>query len=166
MLQRIQSLFLLLAIVSSALLFTFDLFTATNVVQEGSDLNEEVVMNAYQINYSMTTANDAKSEAKNNMVPLIINSLVILMTLICIFQFKKRQFQSTVTRFLILLETALIVFIILSFDNATGMLQSEDFEKTYGIGLILLVLNLIFFYLANRRIMHDMKLVSSTDRLR
>jgi hypothetical protein len=97
---------------------------------------------------------------------LIINSLVILMTLICIFQFKKRQFQSTVTRFLILLETALIVFIILSFDNATGMLQSEDFEKTYGIGLILLVLNLIFFYLANRRIMHDMKLVSSTDRLR
>lgn len=166
MIQRIQSLFLLLAIVSSILLYSFDLFTVHNVVQPGSDLNEEVVMNAYQLNYSKTTANEAKVVSKNNILPMILNGLVIIMSLICIFQYKNRAFQSRVTRFLILLETALIVFVILSFDKAVGMLESTEVEKTYGISLILLALNLIFFYLANRRIIRDMKLVNSADRLR
>lgn len=158
MIQRIQTIYLFLALVAISLLFVFPLaqFFAEN--------------GAYV--FSVT--------GLENMVPgdpAIFNSMIFLpmlffaigiglLILFTIFQYKKRPFQIKLTNVGVLLSIALIMgiffFYIPMIEKKVNIIP--DYSKAFGIYLPLVTL--VFLVMANRAIKRDEKLVRSADRLR
>ncbi|MCK9400703.1 MAG: DUF4293 domain-containing protein [Bacteroidales bacterium] len=158
MIQRIQSIFLLLAFLAAVALFFYPLAGI----------------------YSNLTAYKFYIYGLKNMVPgeasqfsfmttfplLLLNILVAALSLICVFLYKNRVRQAKLVRLAILLEIVLIalVFFVYASIIERNLLASPDYLDEAGIYFPLI--SLIFLILANRYIMKDEKLVRSVDRLR
>ena len=136
MLQRIQSVYLLLAAISSgALIFVF---------------------------YLWTTNTDAIVYAKDNMYYLGLFLGSAALSLIAIFGYKNRQSQFVMNRLNILLNFILLGLFVYQSLNLSG--EADVSEK--GIGIILPALSIVLLVLANKAIKKDEDLVKSVDRLR
>lgn len=85
-----------------------------------------------------------------------------LLTLITIFQFKKRQLQFVLGRLTILINFILVGILVYFAQNLSGEIQVS--EK--GIGLLIPIFTIVFVALANKAIKKDEELVKSVDRLR
>lgn len=158
MIQRIQSIFLLLAFLAAVALFFYPLAGI----------------------YSNLTAYKFYIYGLKNMVPgetslfsfmttfplLLLNTLVTALSLICVFLYKNRVRQAKLVRLAILLDIILIalVFFVYASIIERNLLASPDYLDEAGIYFPLI--SLIFLILANRFIMKDEKLVRSMDRLR
>jgi len=91
---------------------------------------------------------------------LIFGSIVL--TIISILNFKKRQLQFVLNRLSIILNFVLLgIFVYRSIILAGETLVSEK-----GIGVLLPVISIVFLVLANKAIKRDEDLVKSVDRLR
>ena len=144
MIQRIQSIFLLLASASFWGLFGLP-FAKSDAQMEG--LFEDQVYNL-----------------SDNVGLLIICILGGILALISIFMFKNRKLQLKLNMGTILLSIALIALIIVFMVMDSS---SEIFKNVNeGLGLGLPVFAIIFALFANRYIKKDEKLVKSMDRLR
>ena len=137
MIQRIQTVYLLIALVIlGALPFVFPLFTM-------SDGKEFRFMNDsfYTVLFGLSTT----------------------LTLISIMYFKKRQHQFVLNRLTIILNLILLVLFVYRSLNLSGEAVQVS-EK--GIGMFLPIVAIVFLALANRAIKKDEDLVKSADRLR
>ena len=137
MIQRIQTVYLLIALVIlGALPFVFPLFTM-------SDGNEFRFMNDsfYTVLFGLSTT----------------------LTLISIMYFKKRQHQFVLNRLTIILNLILLGLFVYRSLNLSGEAVQVS-EK--GIGMFLPIVAIVFLALANRAIKKDEDLVKSADRLR
>ena len=137
MIQRIQTIYLLIALViSGALPFVFPLFTM-------SDGKEFRFMNDsfYTVLFGLSTT----------------------LTLISIMYFKKRQHQFVLNRLTIILNLILLGLFVFRSLNLSGETVQVS-EK--GIGMFLPIVAIVFLALANRAIKKDEDLVKSADRLR
>ena len=136
MIQRIQTLYLFVAVVISAgLIFVFDLYT---------DNNQTLVF------------------AKDNYTYLGLFLGSALLSLISIFRFKNRKSQFILGRLNIILNFILLgVFVYQSL-----YLSGETDVSEKGIGMILPIFSIVFLALANKAIKKDEDLVKSVDRLR
>ncbi|OUR96018.1 hypothetical protein A9Q86_16165 [Flavobacteriales bacterium 33_180_T64] len=136
MIQRIQSIYLLLAaIVSAGLIFVFHLWTN----------NEDVPV-----------------FAKEDYLYLGLFLGSALLSLISVFCFKNRKFQFVLGRLNIILNFILLGFFVYQSLNVSG--EANVSEK--GIGILLPILSIVFLVLANKAIKKDEELVKSVDRLR
>ncbi|MEI6122591.1 MAG: DUF4293 domain-containing protein [Bacteroidota bacterium] len=147
MLQRIQSLYLLVVVIAYVLLFFFPVaqFSANGMVYSFSLLE-------------ITNGNS------NSTIPLIIAVVLLIITvLLTIFLYKKRVLQIKITGILVL---AHIGFILALFYAAGTVTKSVDAVATYDAAAYIALVPLIFLVLANRAIRKDEKLVRSNDRLR
>ncbi len=143
MLQRIQSVFLLLAvIISMGLVFVFPLWKT----------NEIVV-------FAMDTITNVNMLIKPIGILFIISAILSLYT---IFQFKNRKLQFVLNRLNILLNLLLVGFIVYQTQNLSG--EASVSEK--GIGSFLPIATVFLLAIANRFIKKDEDLVKSVDRLR
>jgi glycerol uptake facilitator-like aquaporin len=152
MIQRIQSIYLLLASIcvflcyyfSFAKIYTADTFYDFNI--QGIFINDK---NVVSVPYR------------------IIIPALALFSFFAIFMFKNRKAQLIINRFNTLLHIALIVFIYFSAENTTKyFLQNQDVTISYGLGFFLPVVSLAFLLLANKAIKKDEKLIKAIDRLR
>lgn len=85
-----------------------------------------------------------------------------LMALICIFLYKNRQNQFVLNRLNLILNLFLLGFFVYrSLSLSGGTSVSEK-----GIGMLIPVFSIVFLVLANRAIKKDEDLVKSADRLR
>ena len=136
MIQRIQTLYLLIVIaISAGLIFVFDLYT---------DKNQALVF------------------AKDDYLYLVLFLGSALLSLISIFSYKNRKSQFVLGRLNIILNFILLgVFVYQSLNLSGEALVSEK-----GIGLILPIFSIVFLVLANKAIKKDEDLVKSVDRLR
>lgn len=137
MIQRIQTVYLLIALVIlGALPFVFPLFTM-------SDGKEFRFMNDsfYTVLFGLSTT----------------------LTLISIMYFKKRQHQFVLNRLTIILNLILLGLFVYRSLNLSGETIQVS-EK--GIGMFLPIVAIVFLALANRAIKKDEDLVKSADRLR
>ncbi|MCP9198424.1 DUF4293 domain-containing protein [Gramella sp. GC03-9] len=136
MLQRIQTLYLLAAIIISAgLIFVFPLWENAN--------GEPVYAQEQMIAFGMFLASAA-------------------MSLVSIFMFKNRKLQFVLGRLNIILNLFLLgVFVYWSLSLPGEMEISEK-----GIGMFLPIVSIVFLVLANKAIKKDEDLVKSVDRLR
>ena len=136
MIQRIQTLYLLIATaISAGLIFVFDLYT---------DKNKALVF------------------AKDDYLYLGLFLGSALLSLISIFSYKNRKSQFVLGRLNIILNFILLgVFVYQSLNLSGETLVSEK-----GIGLILPIFSIVFLVLANKAIKKDEDLVKSVDRLR
>lgn len=160
MLQRIQSIYLLLAALCGIILFFTPIFTLIPGV---------TAVDAASYRFSLLSVDSVLNNVATFQMrfwPLIIiNSLVVIISLWTIFNFKNRKMQLKFCGFLTLIQVLLIV--LLAFDT-------EQLRITIGPGHILnfsltamfVVLPLLFIRLAGRAIKKDDDLVRSADRLR
>ena len=161
MIQRIQTVYLSLAFIAIALLFTFPL---------AHFFSENDIKGAYI--FSVTGLRNEVPGGPDAFKPMIFLPLIVvtvgiaLLTLYAIFQFKNRLFQVKLTNIGVLAAIGLIMGIFFLY---IPMIEKKvniipDYRKAYGIYLALVAL--VFLVLANRAIKRDDKLIRSADRLR
>ncbi|WP_026755512.1 DUF4293 domain-containing protein [Sediminibacter sp. Hel_I_10] len=136
MIQRIQTVYLLLAAVASAgLIFVFHLWTNS----------KEVAV------YAM-----------DDMLYLGLFLGSALLSIISIFNYKKRKFQFVLGRLNIILNFILLGIFVYQLLMPPG--ESDISEK--GVGIFIPILSIVLLVLANKAIKKDEDLVKSVDRLR
>lgn len=145
MIQRIQSIWLLLAGLVNAGLFYFALYRA-DIVQNGVTITQELRVN-------------------DHYPSLLVALVITIMPLVAIFMFKNRTRQRNITLFSIVACVGFIASTLMrvsNFNNGT----SAPVTGTYWVGSILPVMAIIFLVMAVNGIRKDEKLVKSLDRLR
>ncbi|MDT0540420.1 MULTISPECIES: DUF4293 domain-containing protein [Croceitalea] len=136
MIQRIQTLYLtIVALLSAILPFFVNLWVASE--------NKEFF-------------------AKNDILISIVFYAVAILAVVAIFLFKKRQNQFVLNRLNMILNLFLLGFFVYRSLNLSG--ETAVSEK--GIGMLIPVFSIVFLVLANRAIKKDEDLVKSVDRLR
>ncbi|MEN8788866.1 MAG: DUF4293 domain-containing protein [Flavobacteriaceae bacterium] len=136
MIQRIQSLYMLLIVILNAVLVQWAELWST---AEGASVFLESEL----------------------WVALCFYSIAAL-ALISIMLFKKRQNQFVINRLNIILNLFLLGFFVYRSLNLSGEMQVS--EK--GIGMLIPVFSIVLLVLANKAIKKDEDLVKSVDRLR
>ncbi|MBZ4044141.1 DUF4293 domain-containing protein [Flavobacterium hibisci] len=137
MIQRIQTIYLLLTfLVTGVLLFFIPLWTVN-----GKDF------------YFM-----------QDQVYTILLGLSTMLTIISIISYKKRQNQFVMGRLNIILNLILLGLFIYRSLNLSGETANVVSEK--GIGMFLPIVAIVLLVLANKAIKKDEDLVKSVDRLR
>lgn len=136
MIQRIQSLYLLIAILLNGVLsFYLPLWV---------------------------TSENIEIYALSQPVAVSLFSLSVLISFITLFSFKKRKRQFVLGRINIILNFVLVgVFAYWTLSLPGEMDISEN-----GIGMLLPIISIVFIALANKAIKKDEDLVKSVDRLR
>ncbi|WP_299674093.1 DUF4293 domain-containing protein [uncultured Tenacibaculum sp.] len=143
MIQRIQTLYLLLAgIISGGLTFVFNLWsTAKSTI------------------FSLDLLQAASFLQKSIPVSFFLSAIL---SVVAIFLFKNRQLQFVVGRLNIL--TNLFLLGVLVYLSLT--LSGETAVSEKGIGMFIPVVTLVLLVFANKAIKKDEDLVKSVDRLR
>ena len=137
MIQRIQTIYLILTfLVTGVLLFFVPLWTTNN----GKAF------------YFM-----------QDQVYTILLGLSTMLTIISIISYKKRQNQFVMGRLNIILNLILLGLFIYRLLNLSG--ETEEVSEK-GIGMFLPIVSIVFISLANKAIKKDEDLVKSADRLR
>ena len=137
MIQRIQTVYLLIALVSlGALPFVFPLFTMSNG-KEFRFMNDSF----YTVLFGLSTT----------------------LILISIMYFNKRQHQFVLNRLTIILNLILLGLFVYRSLNLSG---ETPLVSEKGIGMFVPVLAIVLLVLANKAIKKDEDLVKSVDRLR
>lgn len=137
MIQRIQTVYLILAfVVTGVLPFVFPLWTL-------SDTKADFFMSSqlYSILFGLSTS----------------------LSLLSILFYKKRQHQFVIGRLNIILNLILLGLFVYRSLNLSGEAVTVS-EK--GIGMFLPIIAIVFLVLANKAIQKDEDLVKSVDRLR
>ncbi|MCL7764284.1 DUF4293 domain-containing protein [Polaribacter sp. Z014] len=143
MIQRIQSIYLLLATaVSGGLIFVFNIW---------SNLKEEIFALDLFFRDSMLL----------KVIPLLY-LLSAIVSFVTIFLFKNRKLQFVVGRLVILINLFLLGLLI----YVSLTLPGEVSISEKGIGMFLPILVVLLIVLANKAIKKDEDLVKSVDRLR
>ena len=136
MLQRIQTLYLIISCILTAVLpFVFPVWHE-----------------APEVPVYFTTS----------IIYMALFGLVSITTIASIFNFKKRQTQFVLNRLSIILNFILLGFFVYRTLSLSG--ETEVSEK--GIGMLIPIFSIVFLVLANKAIRKDEDLVKSADRLR
>lgn len=136
MIQRIQTLYLLIVILlTAALPFWVNLW---------SDVNGNEIY------------------AQNDVLISATFFASAILALVAIFLFKKRQNQFVANRLNMILNLFLLGFFVYRSLNLSG--ETSVSEK--GIGMLIPIFSIVFLVLANKAIRKDEDLVKSVDRLR
>ncbi|MBL7906658.1 MAG: DUF4293 domain-containing protein [Bacteroidales bacterium] len=157
MLQRIQSVYLAVAVISLVVAFFSPVMSFIN---EGQ-IWLEVYINRF-------ADNSSPALGLNSMILLpvqILDILVVIMAGAAIFLFKNRRLQMRLVRLSIVMLLVIIALIFFYYGNVLGKatLTTPDFNQT---GVYLFLVALVMFILANRSIQKDEQLVKAADRLR
>lgn len=143
MIQRIQSIYLLLtSVVSGALIFVFNIW-------------ETVKQQIFVVDLFFKDAITLK------VIPFMFFASAII-AFVTIFFFKDRKLQFVLGRIIILINLFLLGLLIYLSLNLSG--ETSVSEK--GIGMFLPILAILLTVLANKAIKKDEDLVKSVDRLR
>ena len=161
MLQRIQSLYLLVTAIAFAMLFFLNIYKVETTTTPVQIISMSVTtVTVFQID------NPSPAPPQFRVFSFTLNLILFIMVIVTIFWYKKRVQQNLLARLCILLNSGLLVLLLLSTDKLKTMLISSAYNASYQAGIILPVISLVLLYLASRAIMKDENLVRSADRLR
>lgn len=155
MIQRIQSLFLLMAALSAAIMFLFPLANFYG--------DSNFTFYVYQLAF-----HDPEPSLKLSpyfLLPLMgVIILIVSLSFWAIFSFKNRKRQMSLTKISMALTLVLLAGYFFGYvgvlEKAVGNVPEYQFAS------FMPVLVFIFLFLANRGIQKDEKLIKSMDRLR
>ena len=136
MLQRIQTIYLLLCVLFSGV---FPFFTKI-----------------------WTEENKLEVYANSNEIYIGLFLISAILALVSIFSFKKRQKQFVLNRLNMILNFIIIGLLV----NHSLSLSGEAKVSEKGIGMLLPIFSIVFLALANKAIKKDEDLVKSVDRIR
>ena len=140
MIQRIQTIYLLIAFISAGILpFVFPLWTT----EAGEDY--------YFV---------------NNLAFIALFGFSTTLSIVSIVSYKKRKSQFVLGRLNIILNLILLGLFVYQSLNLSGETDRNAIVSEKGIGMILPIVSIVFLSLANKAIKKDEDLVKSVDRLR
>lgn len=146
MIQRVQTIYLILACVALAFLFKFPFATSTEPVPH------LMADSIYNIQDSPV------------LLGLVIGAL--LLGIAAIFLFKNRKLQSRLSILVIIASLFIpLVAVLLMVNEETSLTDASGIIEDQA-GIYLPIVSLIFGFLAYRAISKDEKIVKSMDRLR
>ncbi len=151
MIQRIQSVWLLLAALVSAGLFVFGILSITYMV-DGAEVTKSIKL--LELNTMM------------GYLLAIIAIAVVALPLIAIFMFKNRKLQMNLALLALVLNVGFIAFYLMSIESYKSAHVPPVNSSAFGVASFMPVLSVIFLFLAMRGIRKDSKLVKSLERLR
>ena len=146
MIQRIQSLYLLLAAAAGIGTWFLNIWKAT-----------------------LSDATIRYFNAQSSFIVFLVLMLIVGLALFCIFLYKNRKLQLKLTVLNIFLSLAAIALQYFKVQDSANEIQSQGkliSSASYLPGAFLPVLIFIFLILATRGIYKDEKLIKSLDRLR
>ncbi|NML35711.1 DUF4293 domain-containing protein [Chitinophaga sp. G-6-1-13] len=146
MIQRIQSLYLLLAAGAGAATLSFDLWNA-----------------------KLSNGTAIAVNASSNYLLFVLYVIIILLALFCVFLFKKRKLQFRLTIFNILFAIAALgytYYTVKETGNKFAASGTPVASGSFQFPAFLPVLVIILLFMAARGIYKDEKLIKSLDRLR
>jgi glucan phosphoethanolaminetransferase (alkaline phosphatase superfamily) len=146
MIQRIQTIFLLLAAASALCTLLFPFATTENSVTNSALFN------------------DREYSANDNIILILFFALAGLLALISIFQFRRRPLQLKLNIFALIADVLGIVMLIILLIQDDVAMDPDSIND--GLGVYLPLAFLVFGLLAMRFIRKDEELVQSMDRLR
>lgn len=156
MIQRIQSVYLLLSIFALGLTFFFPLMAYYG------DLHTYQFNLIEMQNLVPNSVNDFKNLF--TMPLLAVLGFILLLSILIIFKYRNRKLQLQLTRINMLLNLVLIIAIFFGYSR---YIQSViDVEEQFKTGAFFPLISLVFLVLAYRGIKKDDDLIRSTDRLR
>jgi len=148
MIQRVQTIWMILAAIAVFLTIKFSFYSGTLAIHNGTDA---VTSMATDGSYHLVTATD-------NFLILILTSALGTGIIINIFLFRQRSIQIRIIIAAILME-CLIIFLYIK--------ETEKFSQgNFNIWAILHILVIIFLIMASRGIYKDSKLIKESNRLR
>lgn len=155
MLQRIQSVFLLIAAVASVLFFVFPIAGFYGDT-------ETVILSATGLSLQPNTS---LSFSSIYAYPLIVAGVLsVIFSLVTIFMFKNRRLQMRLVSFNVVINLAILFglffYYVKQLQEVTGSVAE------YKLAIFMPLISILFLVLANRYIKKDDKLVRSADRLR
>ena len=190
MIQRIQSLWLALAVICIGLCFLFpvakyqiaaDKLSKNQRVESQLDLVAKVQKDAPNDKQQMEAGEAVmvieQGETKMTTWPLVTLAIVSgVIGLLCIFLFKNRRLQMRLATlgFMTTLAYIFLLFFwavdkyadVLLSHGLTRFLSEAKPEVSWGVGAFIPMAALVFFFLAQRAIRKDEALVRAADRLR
>lgn|SRR6476661_362437 len=141
MIQRIQTLWLLIVAIAA-----FATYTLTLYIGKIANGTEKVFQLA------------------DDFLLVILIILLGILALICMFLFKNRKLQFKLSVFGIILSAG---FLFLEYIRAENFKQNNLIQTgSYQIGALLPLVMVVFFFMAARGIYKDERLIKSMDRLR
>lgn len=153
MIQRIQSLYLLLVAILNGLLFVLPL----NDMLSGGHIIRISVTGIFELI-------DDKTILIADLFPLlVINSISIVLAFAAIFLYKNRKAQMRLTIYNSLINVS-ITFLALFY--AYQVASTHNIQLGFSIGLILPLIGAFLSFLAFKAIKKDDNLVKSIDRIR
>lgn len=186
MIQRIQTIYLLLAFSCIALLIWFPLFSVTAESNTEIPVAVSADFGAYGLiftsqvesmeasNVQYTVFDDLADDPERGKFPVYIIYIVLAMfTFAGILSYKKRKRQLLFTRLALFLHVLVAIGIYAFYYLGTGAIkkalpETADLTITFGLeaGFYLMLASIPFLFLAIRGIKRDENLVKSLDRLR
>jgi len=164
MIQRIQTLFLALAVVANILLFFYPVVSITEFTEVHNQTLETDYYEMSALGISDPSPDSIPHLNKMVGLPLLIVTLVIIVFVIyAIFRFKNRQHQLKLIKLSIFLNIILVAGIFLNYPKffTEAIISIEP-----GLGAYFPLVSLVLLIVANRYILKDEKLIRSVDRLR
>ena len=158
MIQRIQTLFLLIAGLALIALYFFPI---------ASFFSELAYYKLFIYKLDLKGPEQADVFRKGLLLPLgIFNGITILVIFITILLYKKRRQQMRLVKLAILMNVILVALIFFVYASLIGKTLNTTADYSSDAGIYFTLITLIMLVLANRAILKDEKLVRSVDRLR
>lgn|SRR5690606_34595571 len=157
MIQRIQTVWLLLASITLFLLFLFPYLQYFDNFGTAMSIK---VTGIYQ------GVSEGVVQVKSFILQTIVTVILALVPLVTIFYYKNRKKQLQTIYLNIFLVILLAVWFYVSSNNAVIELNKNLVLENIGIGALLAPLDIVFLFLAAKGIRNDEKLIKSVDRLR
>lgn len=148
MIQRIQSVWLLLAALVMAGMFYFDVYHFSNTA-----INAEV-----QRDYTNA------ANISNNYLAIVLAGISVVLSLVTIFMFKNRKRQISLTWINILLSIGLLFWLFVGLNKFWA--AHQEAQGNLWVGMFLPFITIFLLLFALRGIRKDEKLIKSLDRLR
>lgn len=157
MIQRIQSIFLLLAGTASVMVLFLPIWS-NEVVGQYS-----VSADTLLVKMSDSAGNVLKTEPVAYVA--VLAAICAIITFYTIFRFKTRKIQIKMGWLCILLNCGLVVAFAYSISRGQ-LLLGVDEAGSFKVGFFMPFVSMIFVFMANHYIRKDERLVRSVDRLR
>jgi hypothetical protein len=141
MIQRIQTLWLLIVAIAA-----FATYTLTLYIGKSTDGTQQIF------------------ELANDFILVMVIILLGILAMICIFLYKNRKLQFKLSVLGVIFS---IAFIFLEYIRIENFKKDKLIQTgSYQIGALLPLIMVIFFFMAARGIYRDERLIKSMDRLR
>lgn len=162
MIQRLQSVFLLLAAILGIVIFLFPIATYL------SDIAFFKFFICSVRDYSRQPFGDEATQVRQfpmvyTSILAVLQLIIAVLALVTIFKFRNRSLQIRLNYLNIFLSVLLVGGI---FYYSTMLEKQYEIIPQYGVGGLFPLVSIILLFLANHFIQKDEKLIRSADRLR